>query len=271
MVIIKGIIIKTKKKMKSKNLILMMLAMTLTTTGIYAQDHNETKTLFGNKKFSPFKKINTLGLYVAPEIQYAGLAGGYAPMGGISAMLQVNKKWGIGGIAYTTLEDYTPTKLSSTKAYNFDAQFGGLKLEFTPKPNSLVHVSFPLVIGAGMAKIDSVDANHNSKNDGDMYGEKGKNEGRKDNGNSENGKMGKEDNLFFMIQPGIHLETNILKYAKIFVGANYRIAAGKSGATSTNPLLIPTSSQMSGLLVNFGVKVGLFDYNIRRKKVTPNN
>ncbi len=248
--------------MKSKNLILMMLTMALTTTGIYAQDHNETKTVFGNKKFNLFKKINTLGLYVAPEIQYAGLAEGYAPMGGVSAMLQINKKWGIGGVAYSTLGEYTPTKLSSMKSYNFDAQFGGLKLEYTPKPNSLVHVSFPLVIGAGMAQIDSVGANHNSKNDGDMYGEKGKDE----SGMKESGKMGKEDNLFFMIQPGIHLETNILKYAKIFVGANYRIAAGKSNLISTNPLLIPTSSQMSGLSVNFGIKVGLFDYDIHRKK-----
>lgn len=253
--------------MKSKNLILMMLAMALTATGAYAQDTNETKTLLGGKKFNPFKKINTLGLYVAPEIQYAGLTGDYAPMGGVSAMLQVNKKWGIGGVAYSTLGDYTPTKLSSTKAYNFDAQFGGLKLEYTPKPTSLVHVSFPLVIGAGMAQIDSVGANHNSKNDGDMYGEKGKNEGgMKENGSSDNGKKGMEDNLFFMIQPGIHLETNILKYAKIFVGANYRIAAGKSNLISTNPLLIPTSSQMSGLSVNFGIKVGLFDYDIHRKR-----
>lgn len=256
--------------MKSKNLILMMSAMILTTTGLYAQDTTKTKTLFEGKTFKPFHKINTLGLYVAPEIQYAGLAGGYAPIGGISAMLQVNKEWGIGGVAYTTLEDYTPTKLSSIKAYNFDAQFGGLKLEYTPKPNSLIHISFPLVIGAGMAKIDSVGANHNNKNDGEMYGEKGKDEGgMKENG--KNDKMGQEDNLFFMIQPGIHLETNILKYAKIFIGANYRIAAGKSGVTNTNPLLIPTSSQMSGLSINFGVKVGLFDYNIRRKKATPSN
>lgn len=257
--------------MKSKNLIRLVFAMVCVANGLYAQNSNETKTLLSSKNFKPFSKIKTVGLYVAPEIQYAGLAGSFAPMGGLSVMIQANQKWGIGATGFSTLGDFTPTKLSSTKAYNFDAKFGGLKLEYTPKPNALIHVSFPLVIGGGMAQIDSVGANYNEKNAGDMYGEKVKNETDiQYGGNDEKGKLG-GDNMFFMIQPGVHLETNIFKYSKIFVGANYRIAAGKSGASNTNPALIPTSNQLSGFSVNFGVKVGLFDYNIRRNKTTKEN
>lgn len=254
--------------MKSNNLMVMLLAMICIAGSTYAQDTNETKTLLGGKKGKPFKKINYLGLYIAPEVQYAGLAGGFTPVGGVSAMLQINKKWGIGGVVYTTLDDYTPTKLSAAKAYNFDANFGGLKLEYTTKPNSLVHVSFPLIIGAGMAKIDSV-----GKKDGrDLFGENDqKGEGMHFEGDKKGRRDGGEDNLFFMIQPGVHLEMNVIKYAKVYLGASYRIAAGKSDATSTNPLLIPTSSQMSGFAVNLGIKVGLFDYNIRKKKATQEN
>ncbi len=254
--------------MKSSNLIVMLLAMMCMAANTYAQDNKETKTLLGGKKVKPFRKINYLGLYVAPEIQYAGLAGGFTPMGGVSAMLQINKKWGVGGVAYTSFEDYTPTKLSTEKTYIFDAQFGGLKLEYTAKPNALVHVSFPLIIGAGMAKIDSV----GKKEGRDMFEENDqKGEGMHFEGNKRGRRDDGEDNLFYVIQPGIHLEMNVIKYAKVYLGASYRIAAGKSDAASTNPLLIPTSSQMNGFAVHAGIKVGLFDFNIRKKKVTPEN
>ncbi len=252
--------------MQSKKRMGMLFVLLCMVTSIYAQDINETKTLFGKKEWKPLKKIKYLGLYVAPEVHYGGLAGGFTPMGGVSAMLQINKTWGIGGVAYSTFEGYAPTLLSSTKAYNFDAAFGGLKLEYTVKPNSLIHVSFPLIIGAGMARIDSAGR---KRSDWDLFGEKGmKGEGM----HGESGRRGdKDDNLFFMIQPGINLEMNVFKYAKVFLGASYRIAGGKSKTTSTNPLLIPTSSQISGFSMNAGIKVGLFDYNILKKKEVKEN
>jgi hypothetical protein len=250
--------------MKSKMKIVAALVMVLSVSNLFAQTQkDETKTMFNHKNFKPFKSLTYVGIYVAPEIQYASLAGGFTPMGGVSAMLQANKKWGIGAVAYTTIaENYTPTKLSSAKLYTMDAQFGGLKLEYTPKPNSLIHVSFPLMIGAGMANIDSLNANKmdNERNYGkDKDGVDGKNQdGMKNEG------KGKGENMFFAIQPGIHLEANVLKYSKIFIGANYRIAAGKSSLVSTNTVLIPTSNQLGGVSVNFGIKVGLFDFNAER-------
>jgi hypothetical protein len=84
------------------------------------------------------------------------LAVSFTPTVGIPGMVQANKKWGIGAGAYSTFTDYIPKELSSSKAYGFGVQYGGLKLEYTPKPNAVVHVSFLLMIGAGMASIDSV-------------------------------------------------------------------------------------------------------------------
>ncbi len=255
--------------MQSKKRMGMLLVGLCMVTSIYAQDTNETKTLFGKKEWNPLKKVNYLGLYVAPELHYGRLAGGFTPMGGISTMLQINKKWGIGGVVYTTFGGYTPTQLSSTKAYNFDAGFGGLKLEYTVKPNSMIHVSFPLIIGAGMARINSAGR---KRGKWDLFGEKGmKGEGVHSDWDRGGRRDGMSDNLFFMIQPGINLEMNVLKYAKVFLGASYRITAGKSKATSTNPLLIPTSSQISGFYMNAGIKVGLFDYNIGKKKAVKEN
>jgi hypothetical protein len=40
-------------------------------------------------------------------------------------------------------------------------------------------------------------------------------------------KNGRNEEMFFVVQPNIHLETNLLKYGKVFVGANYRLAIDK--------------------------------------------
>jgi hypothetical protein len=234
---------------KKKNLILGFLSM----LAFSFAKGQETKTVINH--FKPFKKVNTLGLYVAPEIQYGVMAGNFTPIGGITGMLQVNNKWGIGLSGFSTIKDFTPKQLSSTKAYNFDAQYGGLNLEFTPKPESVVHVSFPLLLGAGMSQIGS----ENEMNDGEMMNDMNETESH----NYREGHEGHE--MFAVIQPGINLESNLFKYGKVFIGAKYRLAMGKSGTIdSTNPIPVTTATQLNGFSINAGVKIGLFNYNIRK-------
>ncbi len=246
-----------------KNKLAMLTAIIITAAStLHAQEApktaSETQTVFKNNSLK--NKIKSVGIYVVPEIQYTGLAGNFAPTAGLSGMMQANKKWGIGAGYYSTITDYTPKQLSANKAFNFDAQYGGLKFEYTPKPDAVVHVSFPLLIGAGMANIDSVnESKHNEKydnmNTNDNYGEK------MDHHNDHN------ENMFFVIQPGINLETNLFKYGKVFLGANYRLGMGKT-TTSTFPSVYPsvTASQLSGLSVNLGVKIGIFDWDLKGKK-----
>jgi hypothetical protein len=243
----------------------------------YAQDSTlaatKTHTWFTGKHAKPFKKLNYLGFYVNPEIGYGGFAGGYTPVGGMSASLVFNKKWAIGLAGYSTNYDYTPTKLSSSKALNFNAQYGGLTFEYTPKPDAVVHVSFPLLIGGAMATIDSVSSLESNKKDwfgrGD-FGQKGEG-GRGGRGGDFGGRNGEFQNesMFFVIQPGIKLETNVLRIAKLYIGANYRIAAGKSNLETSVPAFIPKSGQLSGLSVNFGAKVGIFDFDVQKKRHLP--
>ncbi len=211
-------------------------------------DNGQMKTLFSGSKLN----IHYLGLYVAPETQFSSLAGQMTPMGGASAMLLLNKKWAIGVSAATTLDrSFTPTQISTTKALTLNARYAGVKFEYTPKPDAVVHVSFPLSIGLGWLNADSVKyVNVRGKNN-DFF------EGDRRFGN----------NNFVVIQPGINVEANLFRYAKIFAGASYRISVDGYRSTTTtttgNPL---ANTNFQGLSLNLGLKVGLFDYELKHRK-----
>lgn len=266
--------------MKKQTIAILTFLISISTLTAWAQTpteekpKEETQTLLGNLNKKASTRINYLGAYFAPEIQYGSIAGSFTPISGMSAMFLVNKKLALGMAAYETASDnFTPTSLGSSKILNMNAQYGGFKLEFTPKPNSVIHVSFPLLIGGGMANIDSVYAvGKNDKYENNFGFGGGRNEddhGERFRDNEGRNYDGDNENVFFMVQPGIKLEANLFKMGKVFIGANYRIASGNSTLTATNPILIPKSSQLSGLGVNFGMKLGVFDFDVNKKRSFP--
>ncbi|MCR9062716.1 MAG: hypothetical protein NXI00_02060 [Cytophagales bacterium] len=216
----------------------------------------ETKMVIN--QFKPFKKVNTLGLYIAPEIQYGMMAGSFTPLAGLNGMVQVNKRWGVGASAFSTITDFAPKQLSSSNAYNFNAKFGGLNIEYTPKPENVVHMSFPLLVGAGMSEVSiAAESEENPMRDEINY--------EADFDQHTDNKEGSE--TFAIIQPGINLESNLFKYGKVFIGAKYRLAMGKSGvADSANPIPVSTASQLNGFSFSAGLKIGIFEFPVRKAK-----
>jgi hypothetical protein len=218
----------------TKQFLLPLAAVLLMTTQIVAQDTTHTLLKLVRPQY--------LGLYVAPEVQYGQLNSGFTSFGGASAMLMIGKRFAIGVTAQQSLtESYSPKGVAPRY---LQGAFGGLKMEYTPKPNSAIHVSFPLVIGAGIARVDS------TLNKG------GKLENHKYNNGKDFG-----DNTFFVIQPGIQVEANLIRYAKVFVGANYRVAVASSGNAANIP-----SNTLSGVSVSAGLKLGLFDLFVGKKQ-----
>ncbi len=223
------------------------------------QKDERTRTLFSGMK-NPMKPIKYLGLSIGSEFQYGSLAGEFTPMAGVSAMLHINKKFGIGVAGYRTVNNFTPTALNANSLLNLNAMYGGLKLEYTPNPNSAVHVSFPLLIGGGMATVDSARNYRNSfggfgGRDRDRFG------GRDINGRETN---------FWVIQPGINIEANVIRFLKIYAGVSYRLAPSVNTEKAT-ALPTPTPSQLSGLNLSIGVKLGLFDYQLHRERRNRND
>jgi hypothetical protein len=211
------------------------------------------RTLFSNTK-NPMKPIKYLGLSVGSEFQYGSLAGEFAPMAGVSGTLHINKKWGIGVAGYSTINNFTPTALNAKSLLNLNVMYGGLKLEYTPNPNAPIHVSFPLLIGGGMARVDSA---NDYRNGFVGFG------GRDKNNRREFG--GRDNTNFWVIQPGIIIEANVIRFLKIYAGASYRLTPSVNTETTT-ALPTPTANQLSGLNFSAGIKVGLFDYQLHRER-----
>jgi hypothetical protein len=217
-----------------------------------APQNEKMRTLFSGSK-KPMKSIKYLGFSIGSEFQYGSLTGEFTPMAGISGTLHINKKWGIGVAGYRTVNNFTPTALNAKSLLNLNVMYGGLKLEYTPNPNAPIHVSFPLLIGGGMARVDSA----NSYRDGWGYGGRGRND-RRDG-------FYRDNTRFWVIQPGVNIEANIIRYLKIYAGASYRITPSVNTETATI-LPTPTAGQLSGLNLNVGIKVGLFDYKLHSEK-----
>ena len=184
-------------------------------------------------------KINSFGLSVSPTFQF----GPMGPQAGMALALHLNNKWEIGG-------SFTRTMRSHQEDYvigQIDQQFHALSIAYTAKANRLVHLSFPLLIGAIQFRENTplLIADPYTQTNPIMGGH---------GGFRENGMMW-DGPKALGIQPGVQLELNVLKHLRVFTGANYRFALGEN-----------STAAMQGFVGTLGLKVGLFDHSIRMKK-----
>lgn len=233
----------------------IMICLSIVNDTLISQQTNQslqtdtTKTLFSKVK------INTLGIYMAPEWQYAPLTNQFSSFGGGSLMLSFNTKFDVGVNVITNQRNFTPTNLSSTQSLRLHTRMVGLKLMYNLAPHKLVNVTVPLVVGGGVAYVDSV----NAVLDND-YGHHNGNFNRRNN---------ISNTTFMYVQPGVNVDINLFKYAKFFVGAGYRInLKTKNGSHVLTQL---DNGQLSGVVFQGGLKLGIFGYNMRKAKTDESN
>lgn len=201
------------------------------------QDTVRTRTLLQPSK------LHYLGVFVAPEFQYGQSNGVFTRFSGGSAMLLFNKRFAMGVTMQHSLDRrFSPAGVSPLA---LRSAFGGAKLEYTLMPNSAVHVTFPLVLGAGIARADSLRTLHA----GHLHGI------------DENGRSSGLRGEYFIVQPGVQVEANLLRWAKLYVGANYRIASRIGEEASTTP-----GNSLQGASISAGLKLGWFDFHLRKKE-----
>lgn len=256
------------KKYTVLGLIVVGLLYTYTTFGQNTEENSSKKqgktsmqTLLP-RPHSWFKNLNYLGVSVGSEFQYGTFGGHFTPMVGATTMLHVNKKWGVGLSAYSTIDEhFAPTFLSSSKSYALNSMYGGLNLDYTLNPDSKFHLSFPLLIGAGMARVDSANGFDGQFHDS-FRGHGDENDQHGPEGNRLDG------TTFFVVQPGVRVEANILRFMKLFAGVSYRIVptVQNESRITTASYPMPSAGQLGGLNLSAGLKVGIFDYNIHRSQ-----
>lgn len=203
----------------------------------------KAKTLFGTSTKSPIKSF---GLSVSPIVQF----GQMGTQAGLAAALHLNNKWEIGASFLRSARDENSTKAPHA--------FHAFTVAYTPKANSLIHVSFPLAIGAISTQPARIlDQNLNT----DPMPQGGPGSMRiRDNfgGRDRDGfQMGFRGPKALGIQPGVQVELNVLKNVRLFTAANYRFALGEN-----------STSEMQGFSGQVGLKLGIFDrkFGANKKK-----
>lgn len=198
---------------------LILAAFLLLHTGVNAQ--NETQTLFNGGS------IKSWGLMVSPGLQTTQILNEQAVFGQFKAGLVLNESWTIGGLVGATLYEIYPAQnqlrmLAELSFYTY----GGF-VEYRVRPNRLLHVAFPLAIGVYETDMDGANGAGYDDINGDDY------------------------RMF--IEPGINLEFNLHKYARLYAGVSYRAMGGAFYRDAQVP--VPGSQ----FLINAGLKFGVFN------------
>jgi hypothetical protein len=234
-----GASIFLKHNMK-KSLLLALVAFLMYSNTAAAQTQDTTKYLL------KLSKPHSFGLYVSPEFQYGQLKNAFTPFAGSSVMLLFNQKFAIGATYQeTTNQTFSPTGVSPLL---LKAGYGGVKMEFITAPSKAVHVTFPIVIGMGQMRVDSATYTVTRPRNHNDFGE---------NFNGRNSLNG--GNTYLVLQPGIHLEANLIRNVKIYAGASYRYAVDVDGTANTATIPL-AASVLNGASINVGAKIGFFNF-----------
>jgi len=173
-----------------------------------AQKYADTHNPKDDKIKSLLSKENDINGFGAVDLKVSEFLGERSLIVGAYGGLVVNRRYlfGIAGYGITTnLEIEGMVQEGSTnKNLNLHGGYGGIIFGPTIAPNELIHLSFPIVFGAGSFEI--VDENFFPlPTDTDFT---------------------VENTIFFVIEPGVQLEFNITEYFRLAIGGSYRYISG---------------------------------------------
>jgi hypothetical protein len=201
--------------MKTKLIIILSFVV----INITAQTNEEEKTLFGNGK-------PHIGYFINPSCQFGKFAGANAVIPGIGAGVILNKKYSLNILYKLTVTESTPA--GEANQLYLHGQWFGFKAEYSLKPEGMVHLNFPLEIGAGEIELDLKDSYENDQviiPSGDAW--------------------------FAYLEPAVAVEINLQKYIKLNLSAGYRFV---SEVTYRNI----SEKDLKGFTFTAGLKIGLF-------------
>lgn len=198
---------------------------------VYGQkDGNEIQTLFGNDM--------SYGGYGGPVMKITPVNGDLGLMMGGGGGFIINQQLVIGGAGYGLV---TPSKFqgndfrnSTDTTLSLSTGYGGFYLEYILMSNKPIHLTFPVLIGGGGATVRSKDPDYDMTFFDD-----------------EPDRRLVEESGYFIIEPGVNLELNILKFFRLGFGLSYRYVTGSD-------LINISDSDLSDLSFNLGFRFGYF-------------
>jgi hypothetical protein len=218
------------KKILVLSAVLILYSITLKSqdTLVYNQKHKEEKkddefkTLFGNHSGGGFYGSFTMGYSIIDDKDAIQMGGRFAWVANHSLAV------GLGGTGFVNELHY-----GSSSNYNvfLTGGYGGLYIEPILLPNYPIHLSFPVLLGAG--GISYVASDHNYQNN---YIE--------------------DAAAFVIAEPSAELEFNVTRFFRLSFGAGYRFPSpfdvGTQGSATAN------AESLRGWTYNVSFKFGKF-------------
>lgn len=194
-----------------------------------AQQDQEITTLFGNKEGG----IDNGG--------WGGLTFGYTKIKDKDTYLMgARGGWlidhhftiGLAGHGFVSDKEYYELDAENpNKGFNLAGGYGGLFLEAIIAPNSPVHVTIPVIIGAGgVSYIENTSWNDYDNNYEPYI---------------------LDSDAFFVFEPGLEVELNLVRFMRLSLGGSYRY-------TSKVDMVESSQTMLRGFNGYFGLKFGAF-------------
>ena len=208
--------------------ILMVVFSFFIISSLFAQE-SDTKKEGSEEIQTVFNKKNiSNGGYGAFSIGYSTIAGRNAMTTGFRGGWIANHQFVLGLAGSTFISEEILNQLPLVNSF-LTGGYGGLLIEPLLFPQKPVHVSFPMIFGAGgVAQVDSQDWMGGHNNHDPMY---------------------YQMSHFFIFNPGVDLELNMARIFRMGVGLSYRL-------TSATDLLTYEAGMMRGwdfyLVFKFG-------------------
>lgn len=188
-----------------------------------------------DKEFDSFidsKLVSKWGVYGCFESKIATDQSNVGTFLGMKMGVIANDKVGmgmeVGGFVTKDIFEGTGGDGEST-LLKYAMGYGGFVGEYIAMMNKKVHLTFPVLFGLGLGMLM----------DEDLVAEDVGNENLV------------EGTMFLVIEPSINLEFNITKEIQLYIGPSYRIVSGSAFDRLSD-------KELSGMGINFGLKVGSF-------------
>lgn len=194
------------------------------------QTSNEMKVIFG-KDGKP-----SVGWFIGIEPGYTQFDDRDVWLCGMNFGMVIDHRLSLGfaGHGWNNREGMYYQDVTDTAGAYLEGGYGGLLVEYTLFPESLVHLTFPVLIGGGGASYVT---------------DKEYPEWDEDEWDTHHAVI--DDDLFFVIEPGVRAEINIVKFMRLTAGVSYRY-------TDKLQLVNTPDNLMNNFTATMGLKFGKF-------------
>ncbi len=217
--------------------IYLSIVLLFTVTILQAQEQNEVRTLFGSRD------DHSNGGYGAISVGYTNIDNKDALLIGAQGawVIDHNLAIGIAASGFTCDKKYDYTL---SNEYRYAGGYGGILIEPIIAAKSPVHLSVPIIIGAGGVTYYAKDQ------DNDYY--------------FYHDNSYEDSDAFFLFEPGVEIELNMISFFRIGLGISYRYTSDitlkydDEFYNTPNPTLIGSSGMLRGLNYKLILKFGKF-------------